>query len=263
LNPYFDLAEPQVIADVERLLSLNVEKTYYRPGDEAQVADILSIHSLPHSTAGIFRGQLRDWPLIPKGFRGIKDQEMDVTEVIRTFRWMQATSKFRSFCERAEVQNPAFPSGVSDRMSIAQHFGVPTPLLDWSQNILAAVFFAIRDVFADSEFEKSLRVFVYHITDERLLHAGIPADSKLADFGRSAFVKPYPIDRRIDRQRGVFTYHPHPTHRPPKVSARTYVLEWPVIQKLIALMKGFGFTEDYFFPDYAGIAHAVMSDTSL
>ena len=122
---------------------------------------------------------------------------------------------------------------------------------------------AIRDVFADPDFDKSPSVFVYHITDERLLHAGIPADSKLTEFGLSAFVRPYPIDRRIERQRGVFTYHPHPSHRPPKISAKLYVLEWPLIEKLIDLMKGFGFTEDYFFPDYAGIARAIMSNTSL
>ncbi len=263
MNPYFELAEPQVIADVETLLSLNIEKTYYRPGDDSPVPDHLRIVSSPRTTAGIFRGQLLDWPLIPKSFRGIENHETEMTEVVRGFRWLQATARFRNFCERAEVQNPTFPSSLSDRLSIAQHFGVPTPLLDWSQNIFAATFFAIRDVFADDEFEKSLRVFVYHIIDERLLHDGIPEDSNLADFDRSAFVKPYPIDRRIERQRGVFTYHPYPTHRPPKVSARTYILEWPLIEKLIALMKGFGFTEDYFFPDYAGIAHAVMSDTSL
>lgn len=81
MNPYFELAEPQIIADVERLLSLNVEKTCYRPGDEAQVSDVLSIHSLRRTTAGIFRGQLRDWPVIPKTFRGIKDQEAEITEV--------------------------------------------------------------------------------------------------------------------------------------------------------------------------------------
>jgi hypothetical protein len=148
-------------------------------------------------------------------------------------------------------------------MSIAQHFGVPTPLLDWSQNIFSAVFFALRDVFAASEFENSLKVFIYHVIDERLLHAGIPEDSALADFALSSFVKPYPIDRRIERQRAVFTFHPHPAHRPPKVAARVYVLEWHVIEKLIGLMKGLGFTEDYFFPDYAGIAYAVMSETSL
>jgi len=272
MNAYFELAEPQAIADVQSLVSLNVEKTYYRPGEETRVDDVLgtyslptsiSMYSMPHTTSGIFRGQLNDWPLVPKSLRGIEDHEMEATGVVRSFHFERRTSQFRSFCERAEVQNPAFPSNVSARMSIAQHFGVPTPLLDWSQNILTAVFFAIRDVYADSTFENSLKVFVYHVIDERLLHAGIPDDSDLADFGQSAFVKPYPIDRRIERQQGVFTYHPHPSHRPPTVSARKYVLEWPLIESLLPLMKGFGFTEDYFFPDYAGIAHAIMSNTSL
>jgi hypothetical protein len=262
MNPYFAFEDPEVIDDVEKLLSLNLEKTYYRPGAETPITDIFSAHSL-HQTAGIFRGQLNDWPLIPKSYRAIAYPTEEITPIVRSFRWRQATREFWNFCERAEIQNPAFPSSLSDRMSIAQHFGVSTPLLDWSQNIFTAIFFAVRDVYANKEFENSLRVFVYHIIDERLLHAGIPEDSNLADFDHSAFVKPYPIERRIERQRGVFTYHPYPTHRPGKVSARMYILEWPLIEKLIALMKGFGFTEGYFFPDYAGIANAVMSDTTL
>ena len=262
MNPFFDIEEPQVIEDVEWLLSLNVERTYYRPGDEVQVTDITSPYSFAYPTAGIFRGQLHNWPLIPKSFRGLAEEKEELSRTVRAFRWSRATSKFRNFCKRAEVQNPAFPSGIADRMSIAQHFGVPTPLLDWSQSIFAAVFFAVRDVFADSEFEESLKVFLYHIIDERLLHDGL-SEEELSDFGHSAFIKPYHIYRRIERQRGVFTYHPHPAHRPQKVPARVYVLEWSVIDKLLKLMKGFGFTEDYFFPDYAGIVRAVLSDTSL
>lgn len=264
MNPYFDLSEPQPIADVETLLSLNAERRYYRPGDETPVTDLTNLYSFAHETAGIFRGQLLDWPLIPRCFRGLPEQQQELTGVARISAWVRATSAFRRFCERAEVQNPAFPSTVSGRMSIAQHFGIPTPLLDWSQNIFAAVFFAVRDVFADfSEFEKSGKVYIYHVADERLLHDGFPESEKLYDFASSAFVKPYHIDRRIERQRAVFTYHPHPGLRPPKVPARAYVLEWPLIERLIELMKGFGFTEDFYFPDYAGIARAVMSETSL
>ena len=85
----------------------------------------------------------------------------------------------------------------------------------------------------------------------------------LPNFGHSAFVKAYPIDRRIERQFGAFTYHPYPTHCPPKILAKSYVLEWPMIHELIEFMKGFGYTEDHFFPDYAGIANAVKSETSL
>src|SRR5438132_179945 len=136
MDLYFDLADPETISDLEVLLSLNVEKTYYRYGDPTPVADTASTISIPHSTAGIFRGQLNDWPLIPKCFRSISADEPD-KPIVRSYQWRRATHKFSSFCERAEVQNPAFPARISDRMQIAQHFGVPTPLLDWSQNIFA------------------------------------------------------------------------------------------------------------------------------
>jgi hypothetical protein len=261
-NFYFEVTEPEVISDIDALLSLNARKMYYRPGDQTPIGDILNLYSVPHATAGIFRGQLRNLPLIPKVFRGIEPDKVEVSDIVRSYRFAVATHQFTSFCERAEAQNQAFPADIGDRMCIAQHFGVPTPLLDWSQNILAAVFFAIRGIYADPDFEKSLQVFIYHITDERVLHTGIP-DTDLASFGQSAFVRPFPIDRRIERQQGVFTFHPHPLHRPPKIHARTYVLEWSMIHKLVELMRGFGFTEDYFFPDYAGIAHAVMSETCL
>ena len=145
-------------------------------------------------------------------------------------------------------------------MSIAQHFGVPTPLLDWSQNIFTAIFFAVQNVISNTAIDQSLRVFVYHVIDERLLQSGIPERLELIGFSHSAFVKPYHIDRRIERQRGVFTYHPLPSHLPSKIPANVYALEWPVIEKLIALMKGLGFTEDYFSPDYAGIARSVKAD---
>lgn len=263
MNPYFKIEEQIDIKDVDDLLSLNVEKTYYRSGYSKVINNFLDMYSFPYSTAGIFRGQLFDFPLIPKCFRHIKEFDKEKTPYKRTKHWVEATLSFRRFCERAEIQNPSFPENISDRMSIAQHFAVSTPLLDWTKNILAAVFFAIRDVYADEEFEKTQKVFIYHIIDERLLHIGIPDESKLKDFDFSAYIKPYPIDRRIERQQGVFTYHPYPTDELPIVPVKKYVLEFQILLKLIQLMKGFGFTEDYYFPDYAGIARAVMSETSL
>ncbi|MFC1484334.1 FRG domain-containing protein [Candidatus Neomarinimicrobiota bacterium] len=266
MNPYFTLEKPKVIESVEELFSLNIRRVYYRPGDETPITDQMNYYSIPHSTSGIFRGQLCDWPLVPKSFRGITPtrESSQPSGVQKMHSYYSATRKFRQFCERAEVQNPDFPSAVSDRMSIAQHFGVNTPLLDWSQNILAAAFFATRDVYTDPKFEEHLKVFIYHIVDERHLHEEIPEESKLAEFGQSAYVKPHHIDKRIERQGGVFTYHPHPILAPPKIPVCVYVLEeWGVIDKLRKMMEGFGFKEDYFFPDYAGIARAVKSETSL
>lgn len=261
MNYYFEYNEPEFIEDIEILLSLNVKKYYYAPGNETPINDISSIYFIPHQTSGIFRGQLNDWPLVPKCFRtdSINDKESSEMEI--AFAWTKAMTHFDNFCERAKIHNPTFPPNIIDQMSIAQHFGIPTPLLDWSRNIFTAIFFAARDVFNDESFKNSLKIYIYHIADERLLEKNITQTITLDKLDESAFVEPYFIDRRIERQRGAFTFHPHPARKPKKIPVKVYVLEWGIISKLKKLMKGFGFTEDYFFPDYAGIAHAVMSST--
>jgi len=262
MNPFFDIEEAPSITSIERLLALNIEKMYYCPGDETQITDITSPQSVPHTTAGIFRGQLHSWPLIPKSYRMPADTEADCSMLDQKVTSVKAMSSFHRFCKSAEAQNAAFPSGVANRLSIAQHFGIHTPLLDWTKSIFAAVFFATSEVYTDSDFEKTQKAFLYHITDEQLLDVEFPGEP-LLDAGQSALIKPYHIDRRIERQFSVFTYHPLPAKQPRRIPARVYVLDWALIQKLRTLMKGFGFTYDYFFPDYAGIANAVMSNKGL
>jgi hypothetical protein len=269
MNHYFELSEPCVIRDIETLFSLNLERTYYRPGNpdsetepRAPSPNAVFLRAHPFSTTGLFRGQMDDWPLIPGAFRGVELSAERPSDVVLQFSYARAMRPFREFCERAERHNSGFPENLVARMSIAQHFGIPTPLLDWSQNIFAAIFFAIRDIFEKEEDEP--RVFVYHVADERLLQGGIPEEEgQLPLYLRSGFVRPFPIDRRIERQRGMFTYHPHPELRPVRIPAARYVLEADIILRLLDLMKGFGFTEDYFFPDYAGIAAAVMAKRYL
>ena len=76
MNPYFDLEKPRVVESVEELLSLNIKRGYYRPGDDTPPIGPPIFHIGPYSTSGMLRGQLRDWPLIPKSFRDL-DIETD------------------------------------------------------------------------------------------------------------------------------------------------------------------------------------------
>lgn len=270
-NPYFDLSEPVPLTTVESLFALNVRRLYGAPGEPPDLSGGAGLRFSEgsvtliqhHETSGLFRGQLKNWPLVPACYRNLPDQELtSATDLYRAIGNTKGLFPFKRFAERAALQNPSFPRDILDRLSIAQHFGIATPLLDWSRNIFPAVFFALRDMLAEESFQEDPRIFIYHVRDERLFTASIEGND-IKSFKESALVRPYYVDRRIERQQGAFSYHPHPAHRPAKVQATVYVLEPELAMTLYDLLDGLGFTGDYYFPDYAGIAATVTAHMKL
>lgn len=92
------------------------------------------------------------------------------------------------------------PSSDFEWLFLAQHYGIPTRLLDWSTSPLVALYFA-----CDKELDKEGAVFS---TDMPLWYGGDENPFAIDEIGG---VQPRHIDVRYVNQAGVFTIHPAPS----------------------------------------------------
>jgi hypothetical protein len=92
--------------------------------------------TFPDGDDVLFRGQREDWPMLPKIARL---QLRPKTTLLETEQRLLGDFK---------LQAPSFvnllPDTDWDWLSLAQHYGMATRLLDWTSNPLAALWFAVE-----------------------------------------------------------------------------------------------------------------------
>ena len=252
-SPYFFVDKSVTVDSFEELLELTNEKLYGFPGQLYN--NLNSIIYSSNNTNGLFRGQSDTWALVPTAYRNVKAMSEKPSESSLIYSTLSQNGDLSKFCELAGSQNRDFPRNELEQMIIAQHFGISTPLLDWTKNIFVAIYFAMDLCDETWDREKNTPV-IYHIRDERLV-GGEEDNVSLAKEKRSFYAKAFPIDRRVERQAGCFTFHPHPGHRPGKIPVDEYLLSDSLLGTMMKLIKAIGFTSSYLFPDYAGLSDRI------
>ena len=163
------------------------------------------------------------------------------------------------FRRRARTLLPNPPSTIWEWLILAQHFGLPTRLLDWTENPLVALYFPVRDNDGVSD---DGQLFAYrHGTAE------IDLESTIDPFNiqRIEVVRPPYLDQRVIAQRSVFTVEPHPLEGDETESEdlrywNVSVLNADEIRRELASL---GISESTLFPGLDTLAKDIKFDPRL
>src|SRR5262249_14308088 len=145
-----------------------------------------------HTHSVLYRGQREPHDLLPSLFRqfrhdvsAIRDREADILQRLKN---------------RLPKRTPLRPTNDWDWLSFAQHYRLPTRMLDWTADPLIALFFAVENSGAAPV------VYAYHAQKGQIVH------------GKSESVAPWNIDKtrimkpavhsvRVELQQGWHTVH--------------------------------------------------------
>lgn len=159
-------------------------------------------------------------------------------------------SLLTSFMRRGAPHVGVMPGNEWEWLAVAQHFGLATRLLDWTENPLVAAY------FATSPNHRRATDRVIYCLDQTEIG---DADEQMSPFSidEVTMYEPKHIATRIMAQTGLFTAHPNPGNIFASKSLQRWVVKGEAVLDLFVSLNRYGFHEASMFPGLDGLASHV------
>lgn len=209
----------------------------------------------------LFRGQNVDRPLQPKIARIAGEQSIPYAKITQIERQMLERLKKESLPLLRGVR----PQNNWEWLSVAQHQGLPTRLLDWTANALAGLWFAVA---TDPELGEQGVLWVLEVSPEN--ERSPIGDEDIFSLTRTFVFQPFHIDQRITAQSAWFSVHRYretqnnflPLDRNArfKNSLRRFGVPSGRFHTLRQELRLMGVTQATMFPDLSGLCADIQAD---
>lgn len=210
------------------------------------------ILNIPAEEFTLYRGQSLDKTLLPKIARyTVKNFEEIEREMLDDFQ------------RRSLHLIDYHPANSWDWLALAQHHGMATRLLDWTENPLIALWFSMSPKIEDMKTDYSV-VWGFNVPKDDIVNS---TDEKDPFKGRMTKIfKPNHITKRISAQFGWFTIHQSNSDKKfiafeknSEYSNRLFKIEVDskCFKDCKARLHNFGINSSSMYPDIDGLAQHV------
>ncbi len=158
-------------------------------------------------------------------------------------------SSLRDFERKALPYLSFIPDNDWEWLAVAQHYGLPTRLLDWTENPLIAAYFATTERISESDS-------VIYCLDSAA-HSEYSEKESPFEINEVKIYRPKYLTTRITAQRGIFTVHNEPKEEFKSVGLQRWVLKKDCLSHIHSMLGAYGIDGASVFPSIEGIADYV------
>ncbi len=220
--------------------------------DDHQISCVAEFHEMvlsQKSIAPIFRGEgTSTYKLLPRIGRCYRyhAQVLAKCDTGRSFSVLDELCAFKEFQMRAMPYIQHTPESDWEWLSIAQHHGLPTRLLDWTENPLVAAFFACYEQYADDS--------VIYVLDQRQFQVPLKTDSPF-NIRETLILRTSHANPRVSAQSSLFTIHPNPLEEFCSPHLQRWIVKQSCLLEIALMLEKYGVHHASLFPGLDGIAN--------